>query len=42
MRFEGCFGDRMGFLLMAKMTAARTRIRLASGYYMVLNMGLFW
>jgi hypothetical protein len=32
----------MGFLLMVKMIAARTRIWPAHGHYMGLNLGLFW
>ncbi len=32
----------MGFLLMAKMIAARTRIWAANGHYMGLILGLFW
>jgi hypothetical protein len=32
----------MGFLLIKKMTAARTRIRGFHGYYMGLNFGVFW
>jgi hypothetical protein len=32
----------MDFLLMEKMTAARTRIWPAKGHYMGLNSGVFW
>jgi hypothetical protein len=32
----------MGFLLMAKMISARTRIWPIKGHYMGLKMGLFW
>jgi hypothetical protein len=31
----------MGFLLMRKMTAARTRIWAAKGHHMGLNLGVF-